>query len=90
MYVFHFSHYPRETTPTAGNIFDALSPLAFCTPDHDTNQCAKAAPGWYGSDCNGYSLFADDVLFPINGTDQIANSGKFNFERANSEFYVDQ
>ena len=91
MHGFHSSHRPRSTTPASGDIFDVVPPAVFCTQDRDTGSCAqyRGAPGWYGAACDGYSLFADDVVLPVNGTNQTTNQGKFLLGRANP-VYVDQ
>ena len=74
------------------NGFAAADPVVFCTQDRDTNNCAgtKGAPGWYGSDCNGYSLFVDIPKWPVGGNDTTASSLFVSAERISAGFYVDQ
>ena len=45
--------------------------MVFCTQDRDTKGCAasRGGPGWYGSDCAGYSMFLDDFQWPVAGVD---------------------
>ncbi|KAK7487232.1 hypothetical protein BaRGS_00021460 [Batillaria attramentaria] len=69
----------------------ATPPLVFSTRDHDVNGCAAARgyPGWYGSDCAGYSHFADVLLWPVNET-EVGEMywANFVFERK-SPYYED-
>ena len=89
MHGFHSSHRPRGTAPGSGDVFDVVPPAVFCTQDRDTGSCAqyRGAPGWYGAACDGYSLFADNVVLPIYGTNQTTSQGKFLLERVNPVYF---
>lgn len=65
------------------NGFNAPSPIVFCTQDHDTNACAQqmGSPGWYGSNCNGYSMFSSSFKWPVNGADKNLDMLVFNLVR---------
>ncbi|XP_070192128.1 uncharacterized protein [Littorina saxatilis] len=74
----------------ADNGLDANDPIVFSTADHDTIGCAgtKGAPGWYGTGCTGYSVFADPPLWPVGGADKQADVFIMNLQRL-SDFYDD-
>ncbi|XP_070202933.1 uncharacterized protein [Littorina saxatilis] len=62
-----------DITVHADDGFHASPPVTFHTQDRDTKGCAgmRGAAGWYGADCNGYTLFSDDVLvWPAGGVAQ--------------------
>ncbi|KAK7107398.1 hypothetical protein V1264_015335 [Littorina saxatilis] len=66
-----YSKFSTSTNDPSDNGFDAAGPLLFAAVDRDPTGCAVAhggAPGWYGSDCGGYSLFADPVVWPVLGS----------------------
>ena len=72
------------------NGFEATPPLLFSTHDRDANNCTrkKGAPGWYGSDCNGYSLFVDNMTWPVQGEDSWFFKIELMCTRAEG-FYID-
>ncbi|XP_070178532.1 fibrinogen beta chain-like [Littorina saxatilis] len=74
----------------ADNGLNANNPIVFCTTDHDTNGCAgtKDAPGWYGTGCKGYSVFADPPSWPVGGIVQQTNIFIIDLQR-HSDFYDD-
>ncbi|KAK7106061.1 hypothetical protein V1264_017361 [Littorina saxatilis] len=76
--------------PNTQNGFTAAAPLVFSSQDRDTNNCTstRGAPGWYGSDCKGYSLFADIPIWPVGNYDVTASFFFLSLERQ-SKFYVD-
>ena len=55
----------------ADNGLNATQPVVFCTQDRDTRGCAtsRGAPGWYGADCSGYSMFGSNPTWPVFGVD---------------------
>ncbi|KAK7089248.1 hypothetical protein V1264_024771 [Littorina saxatilis] len=73
---FNYS-YPHGGVNGSGNMFNGAPPTVFFTQDRDPNGCAGLhnAPGWYGSDCNGYSPFSDNVVLPVNGVDTPMENG---------------
>lgn len=48
--------------------FSASQPVIFSTHDRDVNNCThlKLHPGWFGRDCGGFSVFADDLQWPFD------------------------
>lgn len=56
------------------NGFSKKAPVVFSTKDHDPYSCNHSYPGWYDSDCGGYSLFADKVVWPVGGLDRNINT----------------
>ncbi|KAK7108477.1 uncharacterized protein [Littorina saxatilis] len=60
--------YDRAATPSSNGL-NGSSPIVFSAPGHDPNGCAgsRGAPGWYGSDCSGHSMFADPPTWPVPG-----------------------
>lgn len=71
-----------------GNGFAGVSPIPFCTTDHDCNNCAKQRnySGWFDSNCNGYNLFSD-LKWP--GIGQIIDLNLFEINLVRSNLFAD-
>ncbi|KAK7501224.1 hypothetical protein BaRGS_00007709 [Batillaria attramentaria] len=65
------------------------SPLDFCTWDRDCyDGCAatRGMPGWYDSDCDGYSPFGEILEWPLSGGSKEMDDVQFALYRP-GEFY---
>ncbi|XP_070193798.1 fibrinogen-like protein 1 [Littorina saxatilis] len=60
--------YDKDFQPALNGLNDS-TPLLFAASGNDPNGCAgsRGAPGWYGSDCSGHSMFADPPTWPVPG-----------------------
>nr|KAG5699869.1 hypothetical protein BaRGS_034643 [Batillaria attramentaria] len=72
-YSLTYTQYYANSNQPADNGLGSQLPLLFATPDHDVAGCASVRgwPGWFGADCSGYSVFADNPTWPFNGTDGV-------------------
>ncbi|XP_070198555.1 fibrinogen beta chain-like [Littorina saxatilis] len=63
----NFYDYPRQ--PSLNGLDVSSGPVVFAAPGNDPNSCAetRGAPGWYGSNCSGHSMFADPPTWPVPG-----------------------
>lgn len=88
-YELSYSAFYWEYNPADDGLNVSAGPVVFSTIDHDPRGCAarRGAAGWYGSDdCQGYSMFADPLLWPVHGVDQQVQLTVFNLQRQ-SDFY---
>ncbi|KAK7102654.1 hypothetical protein V1264_020844 [Littorina saxatilis] len=62
-----YDSFSTNAIKPALNGLNASSPLLFSASGNDGNGCAevRGAPGWYGSDCSGHSMFADPPTWPV-------------------------
>lgn len=72
-YALTYSYASPDNYEYLDNGFSKNAPVVFSTNDHDPNSCNHSYPGWYDSDCGGYSLFADKVVWPVGGLDRNIN-----------------
>ncbi|KAK7489467.1 hypothetical protein BaRGS_00019266 [Batillaria attramentaria] len=65
-YTLTYEYYEKQAGSLALDGFSPEEPRPFSTRDHDVHGCVaqRGYMGWYGPNCDGYSLFADVIIWP--------------------------